>query len=87
MPREMRDVDWERDRGGLEGGLVDDDDDADEGGDEDGEGDGDGGRLLVTETPFLQALMAAQIRRDLHAGMSMFMLVEIVDRSGHVGII
>ena len=57
MPREMRDVDWDRDRARLEehsahGGLA----------------DRGGAQLLLAETPFLQALMSDQIESDLAAG-------------------
>ena len=64
MPREVRDFDWERDRGALLRG-------GDEGKNEDAgseDGDGEEAQILLAETPFLQFLMAGQIRRDLEEG-------------------
>ena len=66
MPREMIDVDWDRDRSKLEESLVSYED-VDKG----------EAQLLLAETPLLQALMSEQIESDLaKSTLSVHMLME-----------
>lgn len=71
MPKEVREWDWERDRGVVLGHDYDDDEygeDEEEEVEGEGEGQGQGAQLLLAETPFLQMLMGEQIRGDLESG-------------------
>lgn len=85
MPKEVREWDWERDRGGVlsyhdDYGDYDDGYDGDGNGgiEEDREGEEEGeveeaAQLLLAETPFLQMLMGEQIARDLESGEFCFL--------------
>lgn len=67
MPKEVREWDWERDRRVVLNDY-DDQDDEDEANEDEEEGEGREAQLLLAETPFLQMLMAEQIRGDLESG-------------------
>lgn len=67
MPKEVREWDWERDRRVVLNDY-DDQDDEDEVNEDEEEGEGPEAQLLLAETPFLQMLMAGQIRGDLQSG-------------------
>ena len=64
MPREMMDIDWDRDRSKL-GESLEQYEDGDK---------GEEAQLLLAETPLLQALMSDQIESDL--AVSTYMLVK-----------